>query len=299
MIDPLELGATLYMPATRPDLVACVQGGQIPGLRSCVICLEDSVHAADLPLALHHLAALLHQLSEHGRPLVFVRPRDPAMLARILLMPGAERLDGFVLPKVGPDTLPDWLALPYARRHRLMPTLETREAFDPAEMRRLRDQLLAIQDRVLALRIGGNDLFQCLGLRRPPSRTLYDGPLGVLVANLAGLFLPHGIALTAPVMESYDDPLLLRAEFARDLEHGLTSKTAIHPAQLPVIHAGLAVPASELSEARLLLGADAPAVFGRGGRMCEPATHRRWAERILRRAELYGVADPLPLARQA
>lgn len=299
MIDPLELGATLYMPATRTDLLACVQGGRVPGLRSCVICLEDSVLEADLPLALRNLATVLHGLDSGARPLVYVRPRTPDMLARILLMPGADRVDGFVFPKVTADTLPDWLALRYAPHHGLMPTLETREAFDPIEMRRLREQLLAVQHRILALRIGGNDLLQCLGLRRPPHRTLYDGPLGPLVASLAGLFLPYGFALTAPVMERYDDPQMLRAEFARDLEHGLTSKTAIHPAQLAVIHGGLAVPAADLADAHLMTAANGRAVFGNGGRMCEPATHCRWAECIIRRAALYGVADPLPIAMPA
>jgi citrate lyase beta subunit len=299
MIDPLALGATLYMPATRTDLAARAYGGAIPGLRSCVVCLEDSVRIDEVPQALANLHALLAGLPESARAYIFVRPRDPAMLAGILCMPGADRLAGFVLPKVTPETLPLWLCQALAPSHCVMPTLETREAFDAHEMHRLRDQLLAVQDRVPAIRIGGNDLLQCLGLRRAPHRTLYEGPLGTLVATLAGMFLPHGFALSAPVMESYDDPQLLRVEFTRDLEHGLTSKTAIHPVQLPVIHAALAVSSADLAEAGSILSADAPAVFGRTGRMCEPATHRRWAEAINQRALLYGVADPLPIARQA
>jgi citrate lyase beta subunit len=299
MIDPLELGATLYVPATRGDLAATLFGGRVPGLRSCVLCLEDSVRDPDLVPALANLAAVLVGLPARTSVHVFVRPRDPAMLARILLMPGAGRLAGFVLPKVTPDSLPDWLSMSFAPGHRLMPTLETREAFDPLEVRRLRNQLLAVQDRVLAIRIGGNDLLQCLGMRRPAHRTIYEGPLGALIANLAGAFLPHGFALSAPVMERYDDPVLLRAEFSRDLEHGLTSKTAIHPAQLAVIHAALAVPASDLAEAQEVLAEHAPTVFGRSGRMCEPATHWRWAATVVRRAALYGIADPLPIALQA
>ena len=73
----------------------------------------------------------------------------------------------------------------------------------------------------------------------------------------------------------------------------------VPPARVAGFHAARAVTASGLADAARLLVPDAPAVFGRGGRLCDPATHRRWAERILRRAELYGVADPLPLARQA
>lgn len=296
MIRPLELGATLYMPATRTDLSACIFGGRISGLRSCVICLEDSVAEADTPAGLAGLAAILSRHADTFGPKLFVRPRTPAMLSRIQLMPGADRLAGFVLPKVSATSFPVWLRHLSSSGQWIMPTLETREAFDAQELLRLRDQLCAVRERVLVVRIGGNDLLQCLGLRRPPNRTAYDGPLGPLIANLAGTFLPHGFALSAPVMERYDDPHLLRAEVVRDLEHGLTSKTAIHPAQLPVIHAALAVPSSELAEARTILSGQAAPVFGSAGRMCEVATHRRWAEAIVARSDLYGVADPLPIA---
>jgi citrate lyase beta subunit len=220
------------------------------------------------------------------------------MLARILRMPGADQLSGFVLPKATADNLPAYLALPLRAEHRLMPTLETREMFDPLEVRRLREQLLAVQDRILVLRIGGNDLLKALACRRALTRTCYDGPLGAVIANLAGAFLPWGFALSAPVMERFDAPDLLREEVARDLEHGLLTKTAIHPGQVAVIQAALAVATSELADARTILAADCPAVFARSGAMCEPATHRCWAEKLVRRAELFGVADPLPLGRR-
>ncbi|HEV2569602.1 HpcH/HpaI aldolase/citrate lyase family protein [Sphingomonas sp.] len=297
MIDVLELGATLYMPATRTDLAAALSGGHIPGLRSAVVCLEDAVRAEHVPAALASLAALLARPGlDGGAPLVFVRPRDPTMLARILRMPGVERVAGFVLPKVTAETLPEWLAHPFAPSHLLMPTLETREMFDPVEARRLRDQLLVVQERVLAVRIGGNDLLQCLGVRRAPGRTSYDGPLGPLIAMLAGVFLPFGIPLSAPVMEGYGEPVLLRDEFQRDMEHGLFTKTVIHPAQIAVVQGALTVPARDLAEAEAILGCAAPAVFAANRRMCEPATHRRWAETIVRRAALFGAAEPIGLA---
>lgn len=296
--DALALGATLYLPATRGDLHASLFGGRIAGLRSAVVDLEDAVRAEDVPMALTRLAALLRAMPAGG-PAVFVRPRDPAMLARILRLPGVERLAGFVLPKVSADTLPSWPLADLSPAHRLMPTLETREALDSTEMRRLREQLLTLRERVLALRIGGNDLLNAMGLRRARARTAYEGPLGPAIARLVGEFAPWGFALSAPVMERYDDPLLLRDEVARDVEHGLLTKTAIHPAQVPVIQGALAVGSDELAEARLILADDAPAVFAADGAMCEPATHRRWAALLECRAVLFGVADPLPATRHA
>lgn len=289
--DPLALGATLYMPATRPDLDLRLFRGGIAGLRSAVVCLEDGVRAADVPLALARLAALLRQPAAAG-PLVFVRPRNPEMLERISRLPGAERLSGYVLPKVTADSLSGWLEPVLAHGQLLMPTLETRETFVPSETLRLREQLLAVQERVLAVRIGGNDLLSLMGTRRAADRTAYDGPLGPLIARLAGEFIPWGFALSAPVMERFDDPGLLAAEVRLDVDHGLLSKTAIHPAQLPIVHEALAVSPDELAAARAVLADDAAAVFAIDGAMCEPATHARWARQVIARAELIGVTDP-------
>lgn len=304
IVRALALGATLYMPCTRTDLAARLFGpARIPNLRSVVLCLEDSVLERDLPTALMNLAGVLRSMMardpDAADPMIFVRPRDATMLERILLLPGVWSLTGFVLPKANAGTLPRYLALQMPEGQMLMPTLETREACDPYEMRRLRDQLLAVQDRILALRIGGNDLMQSMGLRRSPGRTAYDGPLGTVIAMLVSTFAPWGFPLSAPVMERFGDVALLRREVARDIDHGLLTKTAIHPDQIPIIQNALAVSACDLEEARLILDPGGPAVFAQGGVMCEPATHRVWAERLVERADLFGIADDLPIRQRA
>lgn len=291
-VDPVSLGATLYLPATRGDLAQVLLGGRWPSLRSAVICLEDSIRADEVWLALDRLRALvftLHDTVREALPLIFVRPRDADMLARILTFPGIEHIAGFVLPKATATSLPDYMAALAYDHHLLMPTLETREVFDSAEMRRLREQMLSIRDRVLVLRIGGNDLFQQLGTRRSPVRTAYDGPLGPVISGLVGLFAPWGFTLSAPVFEAFGNPALLREEVARDLEHGLLTKTVIHPSQIDPVQELYAVDAGELVEARTMLDETTGAVFARNGAMCEPATHRHWATTIVRRADCFGV----------
>lgn len=286
------LGATLYLPATRDDLVPALLGGRHPDLRSAVICLEDAVHPLEVPLALARLQVLLARLLAEpvsARPALFVRPRDAAMLAHILRFPGIEAIDGFVIPKATADTLPAWLGVLAYDHHLLMPTLETREVFDPAEMRRLRDQLTAIQDRVLAVRIGGNDLLQTLGARRSSERTLYDGPLGPVIAGLVAAYAPWGFALSAPVFEHFGNRALLHEEVERDLEHGLLTKTAIHPSQIGIIQAAYAVDSESHVDAQAILSADGRAVFAARQSMCEPATHHVWARATLRRAEVFGI----------
>lgn len=294
-MDALELGATLYVPAVRPDLLDIVSGRRHPDLRSLVLCLEDSIRAADVPMAMTNVAQLLVRLAhqeEAARPALFIRPRDEAILERILALPGVEAVRGFVIPKATADSLPSYLRSLASDTHVLMPTLETREVFDQGELRRLRDQLLSVEHRILAIRIGGNDLLHNIGARRSGVRTAYQGPLGGTIATLVTTFAPFGFRLSAPVFEHFDRPDLLREEVQCDIEHGLLTKTAIHPAQIAIIQDAYRVEAEELGAARSILAMDKGGVFAVGGSMCEPATHSRWAEAIVRRASLYGVTSP-------
>ena len=291
----IGLGATLYFPATRSDLVE-VANGSVPGLRSAVVCLEDAVGEGDVGRALVRLAALLESLRESPPSVrLYVRPRTPAMLARVARLPGAGAVEGFVLPKTDASNLELWLAALPRTSHRLMPTVENAAAFDADAIRRLRDALLPHRERVTAVRIGGNDALGLLGARRARARTAYEGPLASVIRDVAGAFVPAGFDVAAPVFEHWARPDVLLAEVALDLEHGLLTKTAIHPSQVGPIQAAYRPGADEIAEARLMLAPDAPAVFGRGGRLCEPATHRGWAERTLERARVHGVAGDAPV----
>lgn len=300
-MSALELGASLYVPASRRDLLAIANGLRHPALRSVIFCTEDSIREDELELALEHLAAVLPLFAPRPRTRRFIRVRNAGVLRRALALPGIERVDGFVLPKVTRHNLPAYLAELEGTRFLVMPTLETAEAFDQAEMRHLRQLLLAdtVQPRVLALRIGGNDLLNLLGVRRSPRRTIYDTAVGHTIAMLAGTFRPHGLPLTAPVFEGLAHPDVLLAEVEQDLAHGLFGKTAVHPEQVSLIESAYAVSPEELEMAEHVLARGAPAVFRMHDTMCEEATHARWAALVRARAELYGLtggAQPAQLA---
>ena len=102
-------------------------------------------------------------------------------------------------------------------------------------------------------------------------------------------FRPHGFNLTGPVYEYLGRAKALAREVSRDLAAGLFGKSAIHPDQVPIIEAEYRVAADELQAAERIAADGAPPVFRLHGAMCEPATHRRWADAILERARLYGV----------
>lgn len=294
-ISPFALGATLYMPATREGLLAVVSGRRFPELRSLVVCLEDSVSQTDVDSALANLKTLLMAIDaqggRHGRaPLLFIRPRDALMAARLTDWTLMKHVDGFVAPKLTLASLGAWEDVAGNCDLRFMPTLETPEVYDPGAMVALGHALKAgFGTRIIALRIGGNDLLGCLGLRRNPVTTLYSTPMGYVIPMLAGIMGAQGFALTAPVFEFLAEPHLLGRELELDLAHGLVGKTAIHPSQIAPIQDALRVSLDDLNCARLIVNDVAPAVFRHNDAMCEPATHLKWARSILERAQWHGI----------
>ena len=294
-ISPYALGATLYMPATRADILEVVLGQKMPELRSIVICLEDAVAFVDVSSALQNLRDLLKRIQSNGGrpgsgPLVFVRPRDVEMAAVLNDWPLMSLIDGFVVPKLTLACLSDWNRAVSDRRLALMPTLETKDVYSPSAMVELGDAMKEmLGDQILALRIGGNDLMGCLGLRRNPATTLYSTPMGYVIPMLSGILGSQGFALTAPVFEQLSTPVLLAEELSLDISHGLVGKTAIHPTQIAMIQDALRVSLEDLNCAQLILSDAAPAVFRHNDAMCEPATHFNWAKKIVERAQYQGV----------
>lgn len=293
-ISPYALGATLYMPATRADLFDIVMNEKVAGLRSLVICLEDSVSENDVEFGIDNLCNLMKQIKHCGgrkdTPLTFIRPRNAMMAKRLNDIEVIHQADGFVAPKLTLSNIESWKESVDGGGLLLMPTLETKEVFDPIAMADLRDALdETIKHRVLALRIGGNDLMGCLGLRRVQGHTLYKTPMGYVISMLAGIMGSAGYALTAPVFERLDDLHILAEELEMDLMQGLVGKTAIHPSQINIIHDALRVSIEDLNSARMIMAEGALAVFKHSNAMCEPATHLQWARSIVERAQWHGV----------
>jgi citrate lyase beta subunit len=283
MPDPTQLGASLYVPATHQALAEIVAGIRLGSVRSLIICTEDAVSAQHLPGALENLAQALRHAKTRTDRLIFVRARDPQVLQTILGMAGAHQLTGFVLPKITAENIDDYLQPLDGHPHRVMPTLETRETFGESDLYqflRLIEQP-SRRERIFSLRIGGNDLLALLRMRRPRGRTIYETPLGYVIARLATIFIPQGFTLSAPVFEHMDDPATLSREIEHDLNHGLVGKTAIHPNQIPLIEEHYRVCENDLNAAVQILAPDAPGVFSFDQSMCEPATHRPWAQSVL------------------
>nr|WP_264752897.1 HpcH/HpaI aldolase/citrate lyase family protein [Psychrobacter sp. ENNN9_III] len=299
------------MPATRQDIWQVIKRDKLPTINSIIICLEDAVSHSDVELALERLQALLHTWAMHvdsinmpsgqaniqtqpTRPLVFVRPRNPMILQQLTDFAHINLVDGFVMPKVDMYSLSNWrmACQNVSTDQLLMPTLETAALFNPHHNQELAIGFKeAFNQPVYALRIGGNDLFAALRLRRPKNSVVYDTPIGTLAYQLLGCFVPHGFYLSAPVFEYLDQPTLFMQELTRDVSLGLVGKTVIHPSQIALVQQAYCVPLSMLDEAQAILHSEAKAVFKYNNTMLEPATHRAWAHEVVNRAEVFGTIN--------
>jgi citrate lyase beta subunit len=287
-----SMGASLYVPANHKYLLEVANGERVAHARSVIFCTEDSVADHELSWALFNLSVVLANMRRDTPADRFVRVRNPEVLTRVLAMPGADKLRGFVIPKATRHNFEAYFRQVRDTDHMLMPTLETAEVFNDSEMQQLRAVLEApgVRDRILALRIGGNDLLALLGLRRPRGMTIYRTPLGPVIARLVTTFRPYGFGLTAPVFEHLDLPELLDQEVSEDIAYGMVGKTAIHPTQITPIEQHFKVRPHDLAAAQAILDESAPAVFRMHDSMCEVATHRAWAERMVEQSRLFGAA---------
>lgn len=288
-----ELGASLYVPALHPDLLKIGNAEKIPFIKSMIICTEDAVAEKDVELSIQNLRKFLPFINSIGSRYRFIRPRNQDVLKRILDLPGIEKMDGFVLPKFNQANRDDYLNELRGTRFMVMPTLETADVFSPSAMQELALALSedATRPQITLVRIGGNDLLNLLGIRRPRGMTLYETPLSGVISQLVTSFKPLGFSLSAPVYEYLADSDTLSREIRSDLAYGLITKTAIHPSQIQVIEKHYAVSSQDYEAALSILDKEMPAVFKMHNSMCEGATHSNWAKQILARYQCYGHND--------
>ncbi len=294
---------TQYTPATTQveKQLALVNNERPDGARRIVLCTEDSIREDDVDLAVETLRFVLEQLKRDTAVTTYVRVRNPEVLRRILDLPGVDKLQGFVVPKADPESFRHYADQLPATDFTLMPILESQNMFDRNYRASLLSVLREYDESIEGLRIGVNDLMGYLGIRRSVSGfTVYDTPIGALINEIINEFRGVGkFTITAPVFECYSELYndLLIKEVKQHILNGLFGQTVIHPQHIGIIRDLYKVSKEDLESARGIL-ANTRAVVGLNGRMDEYSTHWRWAEIILERFELFGVAVSDELALQ-
>jgi len=289
-IDYLELGATLYIPATHKDLKSVVIKNKYPSLRSIVICLEDSISKDELETATTNLQMILKQLQTKSSTLyIFIRPRNIPNLQDILKLDNIGSIDGFVLPKITTTNLLSYLELFTQKPFYLMPTLETIDVFDIAKLREIRSILDRFKAYILSIRVGSEDILSLINIRRDSSMVIYDYiPFATIFSNIINTFRSQGYPISAPVFNSFKEIKTFQYELLRDVSLGIINKTVINPAQIDIVHQAYRVSQEDLTIAKELIFTS-KAIISFNGAMYERSTHINWAHSITKRGEIYGT----------
>jgi len=291
-INYIELGATLFVPATHRSLEAILSGEKYPTLRSVLIDYEDGINMSDLPEALNILKKLLLSYKK-GKLLVFIRPSNAEVLKDILALSMIEKIDGFILPKFSLRNASRYLEQFENNNFSLMPSIEGEELFNFSKLTELRDILLQYKERVVLVRFGLQDLLKQLNMKRSCRNGVFDlSAPSVVVGNFIATFKSSGFGVSGGVYPCFNDKEGFIKDVKRDLKEGLFSKTIIHPNHINITNELYRVTFKEFEEATEILKSD-QAIFAQNGKMAEPITVIPHAQNIIQRGKTYGVL-PLP-----
>lgn len=236
-----SLGATLYCPSIRPNLLTDVKKMQAKGAVSIIVCLEDSIpddRVEEGERNVHQLLTELEALSQEEKdalPLIFLRPRTPEHLWNIYQQNGEllHHLTGFAFPKF--DSLADvahgFTSLLSEINKRLdlslyfMPILESpsiiyREAREAA-LTLVSNVLSEHKESLLAVRIGATDMSSAYGLRRSPDFTIYNvNVVSSAIADIVNIFgrAEFGTIITGAVWEHFNSvPRIMKPQLRQSI----------------------------------------------------------------------------------
>ena len=188
------LGATLYMPATRPNIHQEILSKKHEGLTSLVIDLEDAVGDNEVDraemLLMTELLKLYGELNKGflsfvDLPLMFIRVRNIEQFRRVneQLGEATKLLTGVVLPKFtaerSEELLTEVLKI-HSNEHPFyaMPILETATVIQKEtrmeELMNIKHLLDRYKENILNVRIGATDFCGLYGIRRSADTTVYD-----------------------------------------------------------------------------------------------------------------------------
>lgn len=172
---------------------------------------------------------------------------------------------------------------------------------------------------VLNVRVGGTDWSSVFGMRRGINYTIYDIlTVRDCLKDVLNVFARHNdYSISGPVWEYFRatkemkfedlpssineslfkrEPLIndavdgLLRELLLDRANGFIGKTIIHPTHIPYVNGMLAVTKEVYEDALQVLNTSGGVIKSESGnKMNEIGPHRCWAEKIVMRAQAYGV----------
>ena len=287
-INFLELGATLFVPATHKNLQSILSGEKYPVLKSVVVDMEDGIAEEFLEGALEVLKELLRSY-RRGDLLVFLRPNSVKTLQEILFYDNILEIDGFVLPKFGLQNAKEYLNILEPFDFFIMPSIEGEELFCEHKLHELKDIFLDSSLHIELVRFGLEDMFRQLRMKNRCETSPFDvGALSHTLSRFIAIFKSAGFGVSGGVYRCFNDSDGFVKSVERDIFEGLMTKTIIHPNQIELAHNVYKVTQEEFNEALEIIKRE-DAVFAQDSQMMERVTMTPYAQEIILRAEIYGI----------
>ncbi len=312
-----SVGALLYCPANQKNIATSIASQRFGTKYSLALCLEDTIRDDCVAEAEHILTDSLHRLDALARegefymPKIFVRVRNARQIDRLQKGFGtaARLVMGYILPKFSLENADDYITeivranKASAQPVYTMPIFESPSMIDLRSrydiLYALKEKLNQIEDKVLNIRVGGNDLCHAFGFRRHDNESIHQiRPVANIFSDIITVY-GMDYVVSGPVWEYYNSinwKKGLYHEIDDDRLCGFIGKTVIYPSQIDIVNDAYRVSKKDYQDAAAVLNWDKAShslVSGSASRerMNEYKTHANWALRTLLMAEYFGIKN--------
>lgn len=310
-----SIGALLYCPANKQSIAESIVNEKFGTNFSFALCLEDTINDNFVEEAEQNLVQSIYQIYNSYQnqifylPKIFIRVRNPDQIVRLTKAfdKSLEIITGFIIPKFSCSNAGSYIQEIIraneiaSKKIYMMPIYENSSMVDLQNrfevLYKLKDMLSSVEELVLNIRVGGNDLCHLFGFRRHSDESIHRiRPISNIFSDIITVY-GMDYVVSGPVWEYYSgehwDTGLIQ-EIIDDKLCGFIGKTVIHPKQIPIVNKYYQVSKNDFNDAQSILNWNQNSNEYVSGnltkeRMNEYKTHVHWAQQVLYLAEAFGI----------
>ncbi|KGM95093.1 citrate lyase subunit beta [Clostridium novyi A str. 4552] len=311
----LAIGANLYIPAIKEGIMEIILRKKYKNLNSLTICMEDSIPAEKVAEAEKNVFSILNKLKDYIDskriesnilPLIFIRVRNLEQFKKIVnRKEELSILTGIIFPKFNSSNGEKYLDVLKELNKDInnkiygLPILESKKIIYKEsrveELLKIKKLLDKNKDYILNVRMGATDFQGIYSLRRKSDNSIYDiGIIRDCITDILNMFLraEQQYVVSGTVWEYFNSKMDgLIKEVNLDKANGIIGKTIIHPTHISIVNSLYVVTKEEYEDAIAIVKSNDTGAYksAYNNKMNEISPHLNWANKILRRAYVYGV----------
>ena len=250
-----SIGALLYCPANKESIADSIIHEKFGNKFSLALCLEDTINDDFVTEAEQTLIESINKIFINYQkqpfyiPKIFIRVRNSEQIERLTkaFKEGIEIITGFIIPKFNSDNATEYINQLIkanelvSKKIYMMPIYENSSIIDLRNrtdiLYSLKDSLSPIEELVMNIRVGGNDLCHMFGFRRHSDESIHRiKPISNIFSDIITIY-GMDYVVSGPVWEYYGGDNWekgLIQEIQDDKLCGFTGKTVIHPNQIQI-----------------------------------------------------------------